>query len=177
LSASRIATSAHSGFEAFAQQVDADQRIERAEAQIPMISMRSMVSMSSACSAREYLLMQVFGEVFRHPFCQHGDEAAVTACAVARTSPTRSSTCVRAGRMFTGGSISRSADHLLTNTPRSRSVPIRSACDTATDCGRSCPTLQSAAGLSMQEGSRKPYSAKVVLAPKSPLNMPPIWAR
>jgi hypothetical protein len=39
--------------EALAQQVDADQRVERAEAKIRMISMRSMVSISSACSGRE----------------------------------------------------------------------------------------------------------------------------
>ena len=43
-----------------------------------MISMRSMVSMSRVHVAHaNALLVQIFGEVFRHPLCQHGDEAAI----------------------------------------------------------------------------------------------------
>jgi len=60
------------------------------------------------------LLVQVFGQVLGHPLGQHGDQRAVAWRAVSRTSPTRSSTWVRAGRISTGGSIKPGrADHLL----------------------------------------------------------------
>ena len=40
--------------------------------------MRSMVSMSRVHVAHaDALLVQIFGEVFRHAFGQHGDEAAI----------------------------------------------------------------------------------------------------
>ena len=43
-----------------------------------MISMRSMVSMSRVHVAHaNALLVQIFGEVFRHAFCQHGDQRAI----------------------------------------------------------------------------------------------------
>src|SRR5256884_293697 len=65
--------------EAFAQQIDADQRVERAEAKVSDdldaldgVDVRVHVAHANA------LLMQVFGEVFSHPFGQHRDQRAVT---------------------------------------------------------------------------------------------------
>ena len=85
-----------------------------------MISMRSSVSMSRVHVAHaDALLVQVFGEVLGHALGQHGDQRAVALCATCRTSPTRSSTCVRAGRISTGGSISPVGRITCsTNTPR-----------------------------------------------------------
>ena len=79
LSASRIATSAHSGMSRPSRSrlmptsaSNAPRRRSR------MISMRSMVSMSDVHVAHaNALLVQVFGEVFRHALCQHGDQRAI----------------------------------------------------------------------------------------------------
>jgi len=63
-----------------------------------------------------------------------------------------------------------------TNTPPlSFSSQALGVADTATDCGRIMSHSSNRSGrLSMQDGSRKPYSAKVALRRKSPRNMPPI---
>src|SRR6059058_2732520 len=96
---------------------------------------------------------------------------------MARTSPTRSSTCVRAGRMSTGGSISPVGRITCsTNTPPDCvSSHSDGVADTATVCGRIASHSSKRSGrLSMQEGRRKPYSASVALRRKSPRYIPPI---
>src|SRR3977135_1540393 len=79
--------------------------------------------------------------------------------------------------MLTGGSISPVGRITCsTNTPPlSFNSHALGVADTATDCGRIMSHSSKRSGrLSMQEGSRKPYSASVALRRKSPLNMPPI---
>ena len=79
LSASRIATSAHSGnVEALAQQVDADQRVERAEPQVADdLDALQRVDVGVHVAHADALLVQVFGEVLGHALGQHGDQRAV----------------------------------------------------------------------------------------------------
>ena len=87
--------------------------------------------------------------------------------AIWRTSPTRSSTCVRAGRTSTGGSISPVGRMTCsTKTPRASFISQwLGVAETATVCGRMASHSSKRSGrLSMQEGRRKPYSAKRRLA-------------
>ena len=64
--------------EAFAQQVDADQRVERAEPQVADdLDALDGVDVAVHVAHANALLVQVFGEVFRHPLCQHRDQRAV----------------------------------------------------------------------------------------------------
>ena len=100
LSASRIATSAHSGMSRPSRSrlmpTSASNAPSRRSRMISMRSMRVDVGMHVAHA--DALLVQVFGEVLGHALGQHGDQRAVAGAArSARTSPTRSSTCVRAG--------------------------------------------------------------------------------
>ena len=97
---------AFGNIEAFAQQVDADQRIERAEPQIADdLDALDGVDVGMHVAHADALLVQIFGQILRHALGQHGDQRAVARLRDCRTSPTRSSTCVRAGRTSTGGSI------------------------------------------------------------------------
>src|SRR6202022_1048735 len=64
--------------EAFAQQVDADQRVERAEPEVADdLDALDGVDIGGHVAHANALLVQIFGEVFRHPLCQHGDQAAI----------------------------------------------------------------------------------------------------
>src|SRR6266404_2132951 len=64
--------------EALAQQIDADEGVEGAEAQIPDdLDALDGVDVAVHVAHANALLVQIFGEVFRHAFGQHGDEAAI----------------------------------------------------------------------------------------------------
>ena len=65
--------------EALAQQVDADQHVEGAEAQIPDdLDALQRVDVGMHVADAHALLVQVFGEVFRHALGEHGAERAIT---------------------------------------------------------------------------------------------------
>src|SRR6185503_19408732 len=64
--------------EAFAQQIDADQRVERAEAKVADdLDALDGVDVRVHVADANALLVQIFGEVFRHPLGQHRYEAAI----------------------------------------------------------------------------------------------------
>ncbi len=64
--------------EALAQQVDADQRVERAEAEVADdLDALDGVDIAVHVAHANALLVQIFGEVFRHAFGQHGDQRAI----------------------------------------------------------------------------------------------------
>ena len=64
--------------EAFAQEVNADQRVEGAEPEIADdLDALDGIDIAVHVAHTDALLMQIFGEVFRHAFCQDGDEAAI----------------------------------------------------------------------------------------------------
>jgi hypothetical protein len=52
------------------------------------------------------LLVQIFGEVLRHPFCQYRDQAAIAGLRGGADLADEIVDLVRAGRMSTGGSMS-----------------------------------------------------------------------
>ena len=93
--------------EALAQQVDADQHVEGAEAQVADdLDALQRLDVGMHVAHADAVLVQVFGQVLGHALGQHGDQRAIALRArPARTSPSRSSTCVLAGRISTGGSI------------------------------------------------------------------------
>ena len=93
--------------EAFAQQVDADQHVEGAEAEVADdLDALQRVDVGVHVAHAHALLVQVFGEVLGHALGEHGDQGAVAGLrAVSRISPSTSSTWVLAGRTSTGGSI------------------------------------------------------------------------
>jgi hypothetical protein len=133
-----------------------------------MISMRSMVSISLCiyltrmpCSCR----YSVRSSAIR--FGQHGDEAAVAGL---RGGADLADEIVdlRARRADIDRRIDQAgrADHLFDeHAADSFSSHALGVADTATDCGRIMSHSSNRSGrLSMQEGSRKPYSAKGRLA-------------
>ena len=64
--------------EAFAQQVDADQHVEDAEAQVADdLDALERVDVAVHVAHAQALLVQIFGEVFGHALGQRGDERAV----------------------------------------------------------------------------------------------------
>ena len=93
--------------EALAQQVDADQHVEGAEAQVADdLDALDRVDVGVHVAHPHAVLVQVFGEVLGHALGQHGDERAVAGLRLtSRISPSRSSTWARAGRTSTGGSM------------------------------------------------------------------------
>ena len=121
--------------EALAQQVDADQRVERAEPQVADdLDALQRVDVGVHVAHADALLVQVFGQVLGHALGQHRDQRAIALGArPARTSPTRSSTWVRAGRTSTGGSISpvgritcsANTPPACVDLPRARASPTR----------------------------------------------------
>ena len=124
------------------------------------------------------LLVHVFGEVLGHPLGQHGDQRAVAGrrggadladqVVDLGCGPGGSRPAGRSGR--SGGSPARRTRRRSRSSSHADGVA-----DTATDCGRIMSHSSNRSGrLSMQDGSRKPYSASVALRRKSPLNMPPI---
>ena len=65
--------------EAFAQQVDADQRVEGAEPQVADdLDTLQRVDVGMHVADADALLVQILGEVFGHALGQHGDQRAVT---------------------------------------------------------------------------------------------------
>ena len=93
--------------EAFAQEVDADQHVEGAEAEVADdLDALEGVDVGVHVAHADALLVQVFGEVLGHALGEHGDEGAVALVASTwRISSTTSSTWVLAGRISTGGSM------------------------------------------------------------------------
>ena len=79
LSASRMATSAHSGMSRPSRkQVDADQHVEGAEAQVADdLDALDRVDVGMHVAHAHAVLVQIFGEVLGHALGQHGDERAV----------------------------------------------------------------------------------------------------
>src|SRR5262249_3348865 len=64
--------------EAFAQQVDADQRVEGAEAKVADdLDALDGVDVRMHVANAHALFVQIFGEVLRHAFRQYGDQRAV----------------------------------------------------------------------------------------------------
>ena len=83
-----------------------------------------------------------------------------------RTSSRRSSTCIETGRISTGGST-RPVGRITCSakTPPAWSISqAEGVAETKTDCGRIASHSSNFSGrLSMQEGRRKPCSARVNL--------------
>jgi hypothetical protein len=79
LSASRIATSAHSGMSRpLAQEVDADQHVERPEPQVADdLDALQRVDVGVQVAAADAGLVQVLDEVLGHALGQHGDQHAL----------------------------------------------------------------------------------------------------
>ena len=66
--------------EAFAQEVDADQRVERAEAQIADdLDALDRVDVGMHVAHAHAVLMQIFGQVLGHALGQHRDQRAIAA--------------------------------------------------------------------------------------------------
>ena len=93
--------------EALAQQVDADQHVERAEAQVAQdLDALQRVDVGVHVAHAHASLVQIFGQVLGHALGQHGDQRAVALARSSRGFRRRtSSTWVFAGRTSTGGSI------------------------------------------------------------------------
>ena len=65
--------------EAFAQQVDADQHVERAEAQVAQnLDALQRVDVGVHVADANAALMQIFRQVFGHALGQHGDQRAIS---------------------------------------------------------------------------------------------------
>src|SRR5213078_780369 len=96
--------------------------------------------------------------------------------AVSRHSAIRSSTWFSVGRMMQGGSTSPVGRTICsTKTPPARSISQRpGVAETNSVWPRIVSHSSNLSGrLSVQEGRRKPYSARQVLRVQSPPNMPP----
>ena len=66
--------------EAFAQEVDADQRVERAEAQVADdLDALDRVDVGMHVAHAHAVLVQIFGQVLGHALGQHGDQRAIAA--------------------------------------------------------------------------------------------------
>ena len=164
--------------EALAQQVDADQRVERAEPQVADdLDALDGVDVGVHVAHADALLVQVFGEVLGHALGQHGDQRAVAlprhrrhladqvvdlACAPGGLRPAD-----RSGR--SGGSPARRTRRRSAPSPTARAWPRRRRSAAAS---RPIPR-SAAAGCPCSDGRRKPYSASVALRRKSPRYMPP----
>ena len=92
--------------EALAQQVDADENVERAQAQVADdLDAFDRVDVGMHVAHLDALLVQIFREVLGHALGEHGDEGAVALGGRLRISSSTSSTWVLAGRTSTGGSM------------------------------------------------------------------------
>jgi hypothetical protein len=81
--------------EAFAQQVDADQHVEGAEAQVADdLDALQRVDVGVHVAHADALLVHVLGEVLGHALGQHGDQRAVAGGAPLAAPREQSSTCV-----------------------------------------------------------------------------------
>ena len=109
--------------EALAQQVDADQHVERAQPQVADdLDALQRVDVGVHVAHADALLVHVLGQVLGHALGQHGDQRAVAGAATSRHSAIRSSTWVATGRISTGGSI-RPVGRITCST---KTPPVRS---------------------------------------------------
>ena len=111
--------------EPLAQQVDADQHVEGAEAQVADdLDALDRVDVGMHVAHAHAVLVQIFGQVLRHALGEHGDERAVALCRRPRA-PRREGRrpALRAGRISTGGSMSPVGRMTCsTKTPPVRSI-------------------------------------------------------
>ena len=163
-----------------AQQVDADQHVKGAEAQVAQdFDPLQRVDVGMHVADLDALFVQVFGQVLGHAFGQRGDQ-----CAEARIRGDTAHLVQQIVDLHVHGADfdlrvqqAGGADHLfgknaagLLDLPGSAGVA-----ETKTDCGRMASHSSNFSGrLSMQDGRRKPCSARVNLRRWSPLYMPPI---
>ena len=166
--------------EALAQQVDADQHVEGAEAQVADdLDALDRVDVGVHVAHAHAVLVQVFGEVLGHALGQHGDERAVALARRPRLTSPEQVVDLRAGGADLDRRVDEAgrADDLLDeDAAGALHLPARRASPRhAPVCGRMASHSSKRSGrLSMQEGRRKPYSASVALRRKSPRYMPPI---
>ena len=124
--------------------------------------------------------MQIFGQIFRHAFGQNGYKRAISGLgqSVHDFAEHIINLSYLAGRTSTGGSINPVGRMTCSakTPPDCSSLP-------AAGCGGNGRPFEAAwrshsskrsGRLSMQDGSRNPYSASVALRRKSPRYMPPI---
>ena len=166
LSASRMATRAHSGMsKPFAQQVDADQHVEGAQPQIaddldPLQGLDIGMHVAHA----DALLVHIFGEVFRHLLGQGGDQDAIAALGdlaafgdqIVHLGFHRTDFDRRIDQARWAGSPARRRCRRCAPSPTGPAWPRHRPI-----CGRIASHSSNFSGrLSMQEGRRKPYSDK-----------------
>ena len=136
--------------ETFAQQIDADQRVERAQPQIADdLDALDRVDVGMHVAHANALLVQILRQIFRHPLGQHGDERAIAGlCGGAHFAD--QVVDLRAGRANVHGRIDqpRRTDHLLDEHPAGLvELPRRTASPTPRPiAGASCPIPRNAAG-------------------------------
>ena len=151
-----------------AQQIDADQHVERAQAQVADdLDAFERVDVAVHVAHAQALLVHVFAEVLGHLLGQHGDQGCDSrAAANSRHSAITSSTWLKPS-LETGPHLDRrvdqagGADHLfdehaagLFQLPLRRAWPL-----TNTLSGRIASHSSNFSGrLSRQDGRRKPYS-------------------
>ena len=101
--------------EALAQQVDADQHVEGAEAEVADdLDALQRLDVGMHVADAHAVLVQIFGQVLGHALGQRGDERAVALRATSRTSPRRSSTWrLRRADLHRRVDQAGRADHLL----------------------------------------------------------------
>ena len=165
--------------EAFAQQVDADQHVEGAEAQVADdLDALQRVDVRMHVAHADAVLVQVFGEVLGHALGERGDEGAVAgggdlldlAQQVVDLVARRADLDRRIDEAGRADDLLDEDAAGLLHLPFAAASPRRAPIAAAWR-----PIPRSASGrLSMQEGRRKPYSASVALRRKSPRYMPPI---
>jgi hypothetical protein len=116
LSASRIATSPHSGMSSPSRSRLMPTSTSKApEPQVAQdLDALDRVDVGMHVAHADALFVQVFGQVLGHALGQHGAEHPKPGAATLRTSSSRSSTCIDTGRISIIGSIEAGgADHLL----------------------------------------------------------------
>jgi hypothetical protein len=155
--------------EPLAQQVDADQHVEGAQAQVAQdLDALQRVDVGVHVAHADALFVQVFGQVLGHALGQRGDQRAVALLRDFAHSSSRSSTWVSTGRISTCGSI-RPVGRMTCSakTPPACSISqARRGGDEDRLRAHRVPFLERSGRLSMQDGRRKPYSASVALRPE-----------
>ena len=179
LSASKIATSPHSGISSPSRSRLIPIRTSNAPSRRSRrISIRSIVSISE-CIYRTRIPCSCIYSVRSSDMrlVRVVTRVRIPKALTRRTSSSRSSTCVCTGRISITGSSNPVGRMICSvNTPPVCSIShFAGVAETKTDCGRMASHSSNFRGrLSMQDGSRNPCSASVILRLKSPLYMPPI---
>ena len=164
--------------EAFAQQVDADEHVELAEAQVAD-DLRALHGLDVRVQVAHphAVLVQVLGEILGHALRQRRDQHALVLLARSLLISDSTSSTWRAHRADLDLRIDEAAwaaPAAPRPAPHARASYLPGVADTKIICGASCSHSSNFSGrLSSADGRRKPYSTSVSLRERSPLYMAP----